>query len=66
MFGFLAYYKPSEFGRITASIFGISGVAIFLYSQLDLFQEGIEFLSLRFEEAANVEATLFKLTSIGM
>ena len=54
-FGFLAYYKPSEFGRITASIFGISGVAIFLYSQLDLFQEGIEFLSLRFEEAANVE-----------
>ena len=47
--------KPSEFGRITASVFGISAVAIFLYYQLDLFKEGIEFLSLRFEEAANVE-----------
>ena len=54
-FGFLAWIKPTEFGRITASIFGISTVAIFLYYQLDLFKEGIEFLSLRFEEAANVE-----------
>ena len=51
----LAYLKPSEFGRITASIFGISTVAVVLYSQLDLFKEGLEFLSLRFEEAANVE-----------
>jgi hypothetical protein len=54
-FGFLAYCKPSEFGKITASIFGISFVALFLYSQVDLFKEGIQFLSLRFEEAANVE-----------
>jgi hypothetical protein len=54
-FGFLAYFKPNEFGKITASVFGLSSVAIILYSQLDLFKEGIEFLSLRFEEAANVE-----------
>ncbi len=54
-FGFLAFFKPSEFGKITASIFGISIVAIILYSQVDLFKEGLDFLSLRFEEAANVE-----------
>ena len=53
--GFLAYYRPYEFGKITAFAFGFSTVAIVLYSQLDLFKEGIEFLSLRFEEAANVE-----------
>ena len=27
----------------------------YLYSQIDLFQEGLDFLTLRFEEAANVE-----------
>jgi hypothetical protein len=54
-FGFLAYFKPSEFGKITASVFGISTIAIILYSQVDLFKEGLDFLSLRFEEAANVE-----------
>ena len=53
--GFLAYYRPHEFGKITAFALGFSTVAIVLYSQLDLFKEGIEFLSLRFEEAANVE-----------
>ena len=54
---FLAYFKPSEFGRITASVFGFSTLALILYSQVDLFQEGLAFLSLRFEEAANVEGT---------
>jgi hypothetical protein len=53
--GFLAYFKPSEFGRIAASVFGFSTFAMILYSQIDLFQEGLDFLSLRFEEAANVE-----------
>lgn len=55
--GFLAYFKPSEFGRIAASVFGFSTLALILYSQIDLFAEGLQFLSLRFEEAANVEGT---------
>ena len=53
--GFLAYFKPSEFGRIAAAVFGFSVLAIMTYSQVELFKEGINFLSLRFEEAANVE-----------
>ena len=53
--GFLAYYRPSEFGKIATSVFGFSTLALILYSQVDLFQEGFEFLSLRFEEAANIE-----------
>jgi len=52
---FLAYFRPQEFGRITASVFGFSIIALALYSQIDLFKEGLDFLSLRFEEAANVE-----------
>ena len=56
-FAFLAYFKPNEFGRITASVFGFSTLALILYSQVDLFKEGLVFLSLRFEEAANVEGT---------
>jgi hypothetical protein len=55
--GFLAYFKPSEFGRIATSVFGFITLALILYSQIDLFAEGLEFLSLRFEEAANVEGT---------
>jgi hypothetical protein len=55
--GFLAYFKPYEFGRIAASVFGFSTLALILYSQIDLFAEGLQFLSLRFEEAANVEGT---------
>ena len=55
--GFLAYFKPSEFGKIAASVIGFSTLALILYSQIELFAEGLEFLSLRFEEAANVEGT---------
>jgi len=55
--GFLAYLKPSEFGKIAVSIFGFSTLALVLYSQIELFAEGLKFLSLRFEEAANVEGT---------
>ena len=55
MLFFLAYFRPSEFGKITASVFGLSAIIVILYSQVDLFKEGISFLSLRFEEAANVE-----------
>jgi hypothetical protein len=53
--GFLAYFKPSEFGKIAGSIFGFSSLGLILYTQVDLFQEGLDFLTLRFEEAANVE-----------
>jgi hypothetical protein len=53
--GFLAYYKPSEFGKIAGSVIVLSILGSILYSQIDLFQEGLDFLSLRFEEAANVE-----------
>ena len=53
--GFLAYYKPNEFGRITISATILVFIALTLYSQVDLFKDGLEFLSLRFEEAANVE-----------
>ena len=52
---FLAYYKPNEFGKIAGSMIGFSSLALILYSQIDLFKEGLDFLSLRFEEAANVE-----------
>ena len=55
--GFLAYFRPQEFSRITISVFGFSTLALLLYSQVALFKEGLEFLSLRFEEAANVEGT---------
>ena len=61
--GFLAYLTASEFGKLPLS-FGFSTLALILYSQIDLFQEGLEFLSLRFEEAANVEGNPLKLTSI--
>jgi hypothetical protein len=54
-FGFLAYYRPKEFGRMGASVFVLSIIALILYTQIDLFKEGIGFLSLRFEEASNVE-----------
>ena len=53
--GFLAYFKPSEFGKIATAVIGFSILATIIYSQFDLFQEGLDFLSLRFEEAANVE-----------
>ena len=53
--GFLAYYKPNEFGKIAGSVFGFSTLGLILYTQIDLFQEGLQFLSLRFEEAANIE-----------
>jgi hypothetical protein len=56
-FGFLAYFRPHEFGKITAAVFGFSTIALILYTQMDLFKEGLDFLSLRFEEAANVEGT---------
>jgi hypothetical protein len=56
-FGFLAYFRPHEFGKIAATVFGLSTIALLLYSQLDLFKEGMDFLSLRFEEAANIEGT---------
>jgi hypothetical protein len=53
--GFLAYYRPAEFGKITISTLFLLAIALLLYSQIDLFQDGLDFLSMRFEEAANVE-----------
>jgi hypothetical protein len=54
-FAFLAYFRPKEFGRMSASIFALTAILLFMYSQIDLFKDGLDFLSLRFEEAANVE-----------
>ena len=60
-FGFLAYFRPQEFGKIAATVFGLFAILLVLSSQLnpwvDLFNEGIGFLDLRFKEAANVEGT---------
>ena len=53
--GFLAYFKPNQFGKITVSSFFLLSIGLFLHSQIALFQEGLDFLSMRFEEAANVE-----------
>jgi hypothetical protein len=53
--GFLAYYRPNEFGKITLSTFILLIIGLLLYSQIELFKDGLEFLSMRFEEAANVE-----------
>ena len=65
--GFLGYFRPNEFGKIAGSVLGFSIVGLIIYSQVDLFKEGLDFLSLRFEEAANVEGTpieaYFKLFS---
>lgn len=55
--GFLAYYRPNEFGKITISTLFLITIALILYSQIDLFQDGLDFLSMRFEEAANVEGS---------
>jgi len=52
---FLAYFKPNQFGKITVSSFFLLSIGLFLHSQIALFQEGLDFLSMRFEEAANVE-----------
>ena len=53
--GFLAYFRPNQFGKITASTFAFLAIGLILYSQINLFKEGLMFLSLRFEEAANIE-----------
>ena len=47
--------KPNEFGKITISSFLLMIIGLTLYSQIALFKDGLDFLSLRFEEAANVE-----------
>ena len=50
-------HAPSEFSKITLSLLGFIAVAVVLYTQIDLFQEGIQFLGLRFEEAARLKET---------
>jgi len=54
-FGFLAYMRPKSFGKITLFVFGLSAVTIFLWTQIDVFMQGVEHLRQRFDEAANVE-----------
>ena len=44
-FSFLAFYRPTEFGKISASVLGISTIGIILYYRLDLFKEGLSFQS---------------------
>lgn len=55
-FGFLAFYQFRAFGGMAGFLFGSSAIGLFVY-QLDIFQEGLRYLNLRFEEAANVEGT---------
>jgi hypothetical protein len=61
-FGFLAYFRPSEFGKVTATVFGFATITLVLYffSWNNVFREGLDFLSLRFKEAENVEGTPFE------
>ena len=54
-FGFLAYFRPREFGKITFFVFGLSAVTIFLWTQVEVFLQGVEHLRQRFDEAENVE-----------
>ena len=54
-FAFLAYFRPKEFGKITFFVFGLSAVTIFLWTQVEVFLQGVEHLRQRFDEAANVE-----------
>ena len=54
-FAFLAYLRPQEFGKITLFVFGLSAITIFLWTQIDIFMDGIDHLSERFKEAENVE-----------
>ena len=43
-FAFLAYYKPNEFGRITASVFGFSTLALILIRKLTFSRKALYFL----------------------
>jgi hypothetical protein len=52
---FLAYHRPNEFGSITASTFLFTAIGFILYYLSSIYRDGMEFLSLRFDEAANVE-----------
>ncbi|MDC0156937.1 hypothetical protein OAK38_04170 [Verrucomicrobia bacterium] len=54
-FGFLAYIRPQEFGKITLFVFGLTAITIFLWTQIDIFIQGIDHLRTRFKEAENVE-----------
>lgn len=52
---FLTYVRPKEFGKITIFVFGLTAITIFLWTQIDIFIEGIDHLRTRFKEAENVE-----------
>jgi len=53
-FGFLAYYKPRSFGSAFSLIFTLT-IAIVLLSRTEIYNEGMKFLKMRFDEASNVE-----------
>lgn len=53
-FIFLAWYRFNEFGKICGLILTSTAILI-IVSQTNIFQEGIEILNLRFEEAASAE-----------
>ena len=53
-FAFLAYFRPRSFGSAFSLIFTLT-VAILLLSRTEIYNEGMRFLKMRFDEASNVE-----------
>ena len=51
--GFLALYRPQLYSRMF-SLFAIVAILFFVLAQMELFQEGMDILSLRFEEASGM------------
>ena len=53
-FAFLAYYRPQSFGSAFSLIFTLT-VAVLLLSRTEIYNQGVKFLKMRFDEASNVE-----------
>ena len=53
-FAFLAYFRPQSFGSAFSLIFTLT-VAVLLLSRTEIYNQGITFLKMRFDEASNVE-----------
>lgn len=52
-FGFLAFYRPRLYSKFF-SFLAVVAILFFILSQSQLFQEGLENISLRFEEASGM------------
>lgn len=53
-FAFLAYYRPQSFGSAFSLIFTLT-IAVLLLSRTEIYNSGVQFLKMRFDEASNVE-----------